>query len=782
MERQIAQMAEDQRKRDNGKLPSTTEVNPTHAQRAGKEHVNAVEAEWRKVTLEDLLESESEVESEKEEIKTESESKQEEDVKEEVKIEVEEVHVEKEPQLQEDKEVQKEDQPMVAGIKQRKKDKKEKKTQEVPVKSAGPSINQPLWDELKDAPEDTRILQEMCRSNKEGKTPTPETVRNTLLDLGASVNVLSGYLYDKYKNEELEPAKTVLQLADQSTKDSRGKLINVIVKVGDFFYPVYFLVMEYESLEDAPTLILGRPFLATAGAVMDCKTRDLDISFGTRRRRLNMFGCPISVPSGKNDKYLNDNPLMAPGTKDRLLDMMELMEMKHQRYEKDARCREAKVFQLLDAQQQWISQVKISEMGFVIRNSGSPRRALVLGPRRGSMAFRRDHPFLQFPEGLDSSEEYVSRKEALISRRVLEATIIDRDNLRDAGLWAEIEPFLHRTWVDGEATFTCRGWDRLMANQEDVVYTEILLEFLSTVRYAPGSSEAWSKLVRFRLGGVPRECSLRSLGGARAFTRRRTSRADTSRRFFTRALRGSPHGMPMLPFGPRCPTYTLRRGRPGRASSATRFTGSCTASSPVLYSRGRGGEKVSGEDMTYMWVLLDPSRFLHLPYALAISLSTRAAGQSASSPLAGGHYITRLARSYRLLTTANIATLSAILPVRTTARSLENMGLIEQPRPGHYVRVATEAPQAPQPTYAQPGRRRRRPAAPVEPEPQPQLSDVLAAIQDLSQRMSAREAHDRWMVETQRMIMLWMQIDDIPPHPSGGDDMAGPSGTRHDDE
>ncbi|KAI3779985.1 hypothetical protein L2E82_09774 [Cichorium intybus] len=57
MERQIAQMAEDQRKKDNRKLPSTTEVNPTHGQRAGKEHVNTVDAEWRKVTLEDLLES-----------------------------------------------------------------------------------------------------------------------------------------------------------------------------------------------------------------------------------------------------------------------------------------------------------------------------------------------------------------------------------------------------------------------------------------------------------------------------------------------------------------------------------------------------------------------------------------------------------------------------------------------------------------------------------------------------------------------------------------------------
>ncbi|KAI3709665.1 hypothetical protein L2E82_39431 [Cichorium intybus] len=248
MERQIAQMAEDQRKRDNGKLLSTTEVNPTHGQRAGKEHVNTVEAEWRKVTLEDLLESGNEAESEKEEevkgnVEIEKENRKD--------TELKEIPVEKEPQPKEDKDVQEEKQPIIAGIKQREKHKKGKKMQEAP-KSTGPSMNQPLWDELKNAPEDTIILQEMCEKNGKSKTPTPDTVRltikaseallrtlpkkekdhgsplitatvgdvvirNTLMDLGASVNVLSGYLYDKYKNEELEPAKTVLQLADQST-------------------------------------------------------------------------------------------------------------------------------------------------------------------------------------------------------------------------------------------------------------------------------------------------------------------------------------------------------------------------------------------------------------------------------------------------------------------------------------------------------------------------------------------------------------------------------------
>ncbi|KAI3700688.1 hypothetical protein L2E82_45325 [Cichorium intybus] len=713
MERQIAQMTEDQRKRDNGKLPSTTEVNSTHGQRAGKEHVNTVEAEWRKVTLEDLLESGNEVESEKEEEVNEKVEIEKENRKD---TELNEILVEKEPQPKEDKDVQEKKQPIIAGIKQRKKDKKGKKKQEAP-KSTGLSMNQPLWDELKNAREDTRILQEMCGKNGKSKTPTPDTLRLTIKASEALLETLpkkekdpgtTDYCYCR----RCELAKTVLQLADQSTKVSRGKLTNVIVKVEDFFYPVDFLVMEYESQEDAPELILGRPFLDTIGAIIDCKTGDLDIFFGSRKRRLNMFESPISLPQGYDDKNLDNNLLMEPAIRDKskiwtrtgeggkeevlketkehplstidkeqLLDMMECWRQGTSNTRKMQGKDKQRSFSFWKPSNNGLAGLN-RDIGFGIGNSRLPRHAMVLGPRRGAvgkkrtkiakfcgyfsfvhMSFRLDHQFLQFPEVLDSSVEFASRRDAIIGRWVLEATIIDRDILRDAELWGDIEPFPHHTWTHGDASFTCRGWDRLMANQDDTVYTELLLEFLSTVRFAPGSSEARSDWYDFDWG-EPTGCAIsESLGGAQASIQRRTSSTAISRSFSRRALRGSPPGLPMQRFGHPCPTYSTRQGHPGRA--------------------------ISG---------------------------------SAS--------------------------------------------------PAH----------DPRPAYAQPGRRRRRPAAPAEPAPQPQLSDVLAAIQDLSQRMSAREAHDQWMAETQMMIMLRIQIDDIPPHPSGGDAGAGPSGTRQDDD
>lgn len=43
-----------------------------------------------------------------------------------------------------------------------------------------------------------------------------------------------------------------------------------------------------------------------------------------------------------------------------------------------------------------------------------------------------------------------------------------------------------------------------MATDEDVVYTELLLEFISTVQFAHRAGDPRSRLVCFRLGGVHR--------------------------------------------------------------------------------------------------------------------------------------------------------------------------------------------------------------------------------------------------------------------------------------
>ncbi|KAI3515969.1 hypothetical protein L1887_14876 [Cichorium endivia] len=362
------------------------------------------------------------------------------------------------------------------------------------------------------------------------------------------------------------------------------------------------------------------------------------------------------------------------------------------------------------------------ESGFCKQPLAATR--LALGPRRGSvgkkglilqkkisalwlcvflqMMFRLNHDFLQFPEGPASSVEYILRRDQLTSRRVLEATVIDRGILRDVGLWGVIEPYLHRTWTEDEASFTCRGWDRIMATEEDVVYTELLLEFLSTIQFAPRAGDPRSRLVRFRLGGVHRECNLREFGRRVGLY----TPEDLQHRFFTRFFGSCIQGEPdraanMEIWAPLSNViYEAGTSRERQLRDPLHRLMHRIVSTSIM--QREGGEKVSSDDMTFLWVLLDPSRFLHLPFARATVLATRSTGASTSSPLSRGYFITRLVRSYGILTAPVAASLTALPPSRTTARTLERMRLIEQQRPGQFSRAPTEPRQAPQPAYAQP--------------------------------------------------------------------------------
>nr|GEY01992.1 hypothetical protein [Tanacetum cinerariifolium] len=110
-------------------------------------------------------------------------------------------------------------------------------------------------------------------------------------------------LVDKYDLETLCKTNTIISLADRSTKIPRGILEDVIVKVDDFYYPVDFFVMDTESpyKDVQPNIILGRPFLATVDARINCRTGPMGIAFGNRKLRLNVFNSLNSPIS--NDCY-----------------------------------------------------------------------------------------------------------------------------------------------------------------------------------------------------------------------------------------------------------------------------------------------------------------------------------------------------------------------------------------------------------------------------------------------------------------------------------------------
>ena len=113
-----------------------------------------------------------------------------------------------------------------------------------------------------------------------------------LLDLGASVNLMPYSVYSQLGLGEIKPTSVVLQLADRSIKKPRGIVEDVLVQVDKFYYPVDFLVLDTQSvvsMESKIPIILGRPFLATANALINCRNGLMKISFGNMTLEVNVF-------------------------------------------------------------------------------------------------------------------------------------------------------------------------------------------------------------------------------------------------------------------------------------------------------------------------------------------------------------------------------------------------------------------------------------------------------------------------------------------------------------
>ncbi|XP_057719570.1 uncharacterized protein LOC130933996 [Arachis stenosperma] len=114
------------------------------------------------------------------------------------------------------------------------------------------------------------------------------TVEKALCDLGASINLMSLVMMKKMKIEEAKPTRMALQLADRSFKFPHGVVEDLLVKVGDFIFPADFVVLDME--EGAKTsIILGRPFLATARAIIDVQKGELVLRLHEEKMTFNVF-------------------------------------------------------------------------------------------------------------------------------------------------------------------------------------------------------------------------------------------------------------------------------------------------------------------------------------------------------------------------------------------------------------------------------------------------------------------------------------------------------------
>ena len=203
-------------------------------------------------------------------------------------------------------------------------------------------MNIPLLDMIKQVPTYAKFLKDLCTVKKglgiekkafltdqvsdiiQSKTPVKykdpgsptisvniggTCIDKALLDLGACVNLLSYSVYKQLGLGELKPTNITFSLADRSVKIPKGIVKDVLVKVDKFYYPVDFVVLDTEPIASGPnhvSIILGRPFLATANAIINCRNGVMQLTFGNMTLELNIFHLNNKHKLVEGDKEGND--------------------------------------------------------------------------------------------------------------------------------------------------------------------------------------------------------------------------------------------------------------------------------------------------------------------------------------------------------------------------------------------------------------------------------------------------------------------------------------------
>ena len=95
-------------------------------------------------------------------------------------------------------------------------------------------------------------------------------------DIGSSVSILPKVMVD-HLGLEIEPSKDSFTFVDYSQRNSGGIIRNLQVQIGNALVLVDFHVLDIK-LNWNSSLLLGRAFMATVGAVCDMQTNKLCVT------------------------------------------------------------------------------------------------------------------------------------------------------------------------------------------------------------------------------------------------------------------------------------------------------------------------------------------------------------------------------------------------------------------------------------------------------------------------------------------------------------------------
>jgi len=187
------------------------------------------------------------------------------------------------------------------------------------------SIKIPLLKEVKNIPIYTKIVSELCIKNPGRWKKDPPTIQvvgkfssfmsieitaekyvdprnivltifinmtpiaNTLIDLGATINIMTLEKLNHLIIHNFLPTPTMFELANRSKRKTYGILKEVILLLDSWEYPTNFYFIQPKTNLGGNPLILGRPCLAIADAFIGCRSRNMTITHGIKTKQITLY-------------------------------------------------------------------------------------------------------------------------------------------------------------------------------------------------------------------------------------------------------------------------------------------------------------------------------------------------------------------------------------------------------------------------------------------------------------------------------------------------------------
>ncbi|GKB86258.1 reverse transcriptase domain-containing protein, partial [Tanacetum coccineum] len=141
-----------------------------------------------------------------------------------------------------------------------------------------------------------------------------------LADLGASINLMPLSVWKKLGLPELISTRMTLELANRTICTPVGIARDVFILVGRFTFLADFVIVDYESDPRVP-LILGRPFLRTARALIDVHEEEMILRDGDERLILNLRHDTLIYSNNPQKESINMIDIYNVSHKDYLEDL-----------------------------------------------------------------------------------------------------------------------------------------------------------------------------------------------------------------------------------------------------------------------------------------------------------------------------------------------------------------------------------------------------------------------------------------------------------------------------